>query len=94
MATMCRLRGPVVFATINVRYDLFTNATWFDSVSEYSGSWHRYCCMAKYAEGGDTLHTLFISATNRDNIDALRNVMYEEVKKIHAVRYPYNKFLY
>ena len=38
--------------------------------------------------------TLFISATNRENIDALRDVMYEEVKKIHAVRYPYNNFLY
>ncbi len=37
---------------------------------------------------------LFISAANRENIDELRNVMYEEVKKIHAVRYPYNNFLY
>ena len=34
------------------------------------------------------------SATNRENIDALRDVMYEDVKKIHAVRYPYNNFLY
>ena len=42
----------------------------------------------------DTLHTIFISAANRENIDELRNVMYEEVKKIHAVRYPYNNFLY
>lgn len=38
--------------------------------------------------------TLFISAANKENIDELRNVMYEEVKKIHAVRYPYNNFLY
>ena len=83
-----------MFATINVRYDLFTNATWFDSVSEHSGNRHCYCCVAKWAEGSDTLHTLFISAANRENIDALRDVMYEEVKKIHAVRYPYNNFLY
>jgi GTP-binding protein HflX len=48
----------------------------------------------KYAESGDTLHTLFISAANRENIDALRDVMYEEVKKIHSVRYPYNNFLF
>ena len=46
------------------------------------------------AESSDPLHTLFISAANRENIDALRDVMYEEVKKIHAVRYPYNNFLY
>lgn len=39
-------------------------------------------------------HIIFISATNKDNIDALRNLMYQEVKKIHAVRYPYNNFLY
>ena len=50
--------------------------------------------MARQAEGGDHLHTLFISAANKENIDELRNVMYEEVKKIHAVRYPYNNFLY
>ena len=46
------------------------------------------------SEKNDTLHTIFISAANRENIDELRNVMYEEVKKIHAVRYPYNNFLY
>lgn len=39
-------------------------------------------------------HIIFISATNKDNIDALRDLMYQEVKKIHAVRYPYNNFLY
>ena len=39
-------------------------------------------------------HIIFISATNKDNIDALRDLMYQEVKKIHVVRYPYNNFLY
>ena len=38
--------------------------------------------------------TLFISAANRQNIDQLRNMMYDEVKRIHAIRYPYNNFLY
>jgi GTP-binding protein HflX len=46
------------------------------------------------SEKNDTLHTIFISAANREHIDELRNLMYEEVKKIHAVRYPYNNFLY
>lgn len=39
-------------------------------------------------------NTIFISAANRDNIDALRRLMYDQVKTIHAIRYPYNNFLY
>lgn len=37
---------------------------------------------------------VFISAKDRTNIDELRNVLYEEVKKIHIRRYPYNNFLF
>ena len=37
-------------------------------------------------------HTLFISAGKKINIEQLRNLMYEEIKRIHAVRYPYNNF--
>jgi GTP-binding protein HflX len=37
---------------------------------------------------------LFISATQKENIDELRKVIYEEVKKIHIKRYPYNNFLF
>lgn len=40
------------------------------------------------------LGTLFISATRRENIVDLRNTLYREVKRIHALRYPYNNFLY
>jgi GTP-binding protein HflX len=64
-----------------------TKANW--TLEMLQDSW-----MAKQSDSAETLHTLFISATNRENIDELRNVMYEEVKKIHAVRYPYNNFLY
>jgi GTP-binding protein HflX len=38
--------------------------------------------------------TVFISAADKNNIDALRDMLYDEVKRIHAVRYPYNNFLY
>ena len=38
--------------------------------------------------------TIFISAAERQNIDALRRMMYDEIRRIHAVRYPYNNFLY
>ena len=64
-----------------------TKANW--TLEMLQDSW-----MAKQSDSAETLHTLFISATNRENIDSLREVMYEEVKKIHAVRYPYNNFLY
>jgi len=37
---------------------------------------------------------IFISAKEKTNIDALRQLMYDEVKRIHAVRYPYNNYLY
>ena len=37
---------------------------------------------------------LFISASNKENIEELRSLLYEEVKKVHIKRFPYNNFLY
>lgn len=37
---------------------------------------------------------LFISAKNKINIDTFRETLYEQVKTIHAKRYPYNNYLY
>lgn len=37
---------------------------------------------------------LFISATNKENIDALRTLIYDCVKELHMQRYPYNNFFY
>ncbi len=38
--------------------------------------------------------TLFISATQKINIQEFKELVYEEVKRIHIKRYPYNNFLY
>lgn len=38
--------------------------------------------------------SIFISALNKDNLDAFKEKAYEEVKKIHIQRFPYNDFLY
>jgi GTPase len=38
--------------------------------------------------------TVFISAKTKENVDELRNVLYEEVKRIHIKRYPFNDFLF
>jgi GTPase len=37
---------------------------------------------------------VFISAQNKENVEELKEVIYEEVKRIFKIRYPYNNFLY
>ena len=64
-----------------------TKANW--PLSMLQESW-----MSKMQEQPGAMPPLFISAGQRINIEQLREVLYEEVKKIHAVRYPYNNFLY
>ena len=39
-------------------------------------------------------HCIFISALNQENMETFRRLVYEEVKKIHITRFPYNDFLY
>ena len=38
--------------------------------------------------------TIFISAKTKDNTDTLRELMYNEIKKLHIQIYPHNNFLY
>jgi GTP-binding protein HflX len=37
---------------------------------------------------------IFISAKNKKNIKEFRNRVYNEIRKIHVTRFPYNNFLY
>ncbi|MBR7153803.1 MAG: GTPase HflX [Paludibacteraceae bacterium] len=37
---------------------------------------------------------IFISAKKKENIDALRALLYDRIKAIHVKRYPYNDFLF
>lgn len=37
---------------------------------------------------------LFISATQKQNIDELRDTLYKKVRELHVQKYPYNDFLY
>ncbi len=37
---------------------------------------------------------IFVSAKQKTNMDQLRKLLYDEVKKLHVIRYPYNGFLY
>ena len=38
--------------------------------------------------------SIFISALNKENLEDFKETVYEEVKKIHIERFPYNDFLY
>jgi GTPase len=55
------------------------------SLEELKHSW-----MARWGEQD----TVFISAAQKTNVEALRLLLYEKVKSIHIKRYPYNSFLY
>jgi GTPase len=53
------------------------------------------CDLKKTWMSSDKNHcTVFISAKTKENIEELRKLLYEEVKKIHIKRYPYNDFLF
>ena len=39
-------------------------------------------------------NALFISALSKENLDDFRKRVYDEVRKIHITRFPYNHFLY
>ncbi len=38
--------------------------------------------------------SIFISALNKTHLTELRELLYDKIKKLHEVRYPYNNFLY
>ncbi len=38
--------------------------------------------------------TIFLSAIKKENITEFREVLYQEIKKIHSIRYPYHTYLY
>ncbi len=42
----------------------------------------------------DVTKCVFISAENKTNVEELRETMYKEIKRIFAIRYPFNNFLY
>lgn len=54
------------------------------TLEEWKNSW-----MAK-----NNFPALFISATEKQNIDVFKNSLYEEVKKIHIQRFPFNDYLW
>ncbi|WP_347923602.1 GTPase HflX [Pontimicrobium sp. SW4] len=54
------------------------------SLQEWKNTW-----MAKIGD-----NALFISALNKENLEDFKKRVYDEVRKIHVQRFPYNHFLY
>ncbi len=54
------------------------------TIAEFKKSW-----MAR-----DNSPALFISATQKKNVEELKELLYEKVKQLHIARYPYDKLLY
>lgn len=54
------------------------------SLEELQRTW-----MAKMGEG-----CIFISARQRENIEALNDLLYRRVRELHVQKYPYNDFLF
>ncbi len=55
------------------------------SIDEWKKTW-----MSKVGEN----NTIFISATEKENFEEFRQKVYEAVRQIHIMRFPYNNFLY
>jgi GTPase len=64
-------------------YDFTGNTRQNYSLEELQKTW-----MAKSED------CIFISAVNKQNIDDFKDKLYEEVKKIHITRFPFNDFLF
>ena len=62
-----------------------TGEIWTPTIEEMKKTW-----MAKLEEK----NCVFISAQNKENIEEFKVILYEKVKEIFKVRYPYNDFLY
>lgn len=54
------------------------------SLAEFKNSWM----------GKNTSPAVFISATNKENIEEFKQLLYTKVKAIHQERYPYDALLY
>ncbi len=64
------------------------------SLDELKKTWMAKMRGEKSEERGEWSDCLFISAKKKENIDELREVLYNRVRELHVQKYPYNDFLY
>ncbi len=61
-------------------------------LNDLKKSWMSNITITPFNKG--RVGVVFISATRRENIDELRESLYEKAKELHIKRYPYNNLLY
>ena len=50
--------------------------------------------LMKHWMAKENMPAIFISARTRQNLDEFRKLLYEQIKDIHAARFPFNEFLF
>ncbi len=85
---------PLIIVFNKIDAFSFNEKDEFDLTPEMKEN-HSLADLKKTWMSSDKHHlTVFISAKTKDNLEELRKLLYEEVKKIHVKRYPFNDFLY
>jgi GTP-binding protein HflX len=64
------------------------------SLDELKKTWMAKMRGERSEERGEWSDCLFISAKKKENIDELREILYNRVRELHVQKYPYNDFLY
>lgn len=69
----------------------------FNKIDKYRAANHQQIEIEAYkntwmAKANDP--AIFISATQRENLEELKSLLYEQVRAIHVQRFPFNDFLY
>jgi GTP-binding protein HflX len=72
------------------KIDAYVDPEEDDIVERYTLEGLKRTWMAKMNQ----TNCVFISAQEKENMDELKSVIYNEVHRIFKIRYPYNNFLY
>ena len=64
------------------------------TLEDLKRTWMGRAEMSPSAGSGTVYPPLFISAKQKENIDELRDILYQRVRELHVQKYPYNDFLY
>jgi GTP-binding protein HflX len=65
-----------------------------DLVTEKTAQHYTLSDWKKTYMGKENKDAIFISALNKENMEEFKKMVYKEVRKIHAHRFPYNDYLY
>jgi GTP-binding protein HflX len=85
---------PVIMIFNKIDAFTYTERDKFDLTPAARDSYSLSDLKKTWMASGNENRTVFISAVTKENSEELRSLLYEEVRKIHVKRYPYNDFLF